>query len=449
MVMGKTIRAAFQVSPVDLQVDVQKLIDGRYKKVLHAMDRTDVDALIISWTQGRPAVYATGARHLWTDSARSDYVPIIAVVLRDGTPPYVFTADPNGVPPHISKDHIYPPAYIAFRQGLEHFAKTLQQILPAPAKNGRIAFDQSSVAIRQMMQRFFPAAKFVSPQPTWMMTKGPKTKEELQCLRIAQKLVEQALLDVFPHVRPGITERELSALFLKKLTERGVLATYMDPIIAIQPYHHAEESRYWPDDLLNRDVASGRPLEEGDFVMLDMGIFYLDYSTDTCRVWYCADWRKPTQAQKDVFKRYQDIVVAIYEVLKPGKTLWDIHQAGLKAWAKGVKNWPRLWRETMFLAHGLGLGAAADHPFVGTNLGAEYERNWSLQPDTVLSIEPHLYYEGVTNYRQEDMVFITETGAELITNMPYGVIGEGITPASAFFTQGGYNGSRANDAMLR
>ncbi len=444
MVMGKMLRFQNEVSSNDGQVNVVKLIEGRHKKLLNAMNTTDIDALIVSG-QGGPAQYATGARVIISDAARTEAVPIMAVVLRDGTPPYVFTPDPNGVPPHIPRDHIYPPVYPTFREGLEHFGKVLQDILGS-ASTGRIGMDIWSIPIRETMDRFLPKAKIVNHYPTWLMTKGARTEEELQCLRISNKLAEHSLLAILPYVRPGMTETELAGLYSEELLARGTPNWVFDPIITIQPCDVSHVPRRWPDaDILNREVTCRRPLMEGDVLMLDFGVNYLDYTTDICRTWYCGEWTKPTQAQKDVFKRYQDILWAMYEVCKPGKTAWDLRQAGLKEWAKGPRNWPRLWRTGTFIAHSVGLMAAADHPFIGTNLGEQYERNYALVPGLPLSIEPHLYYEGVINYREENLVIINETGAEMVMSLPYGLIGEGITPASTFYTNqngaGGGNGS--------
>ncbi len=442
MVMGKSLRVQHEVSHYDAQVDVAKLIDGRYKKLLNAMAKTDMDALVVTGGGG-PAQYATGARVLTSDSERAQYVPIVAVVRRDGTPPYVFTPDPNGVPTHIPGDHIYPAVYPMFREGLEHFAKILTQVL-GPAANGKIGMDMWSIPMRETMARFLPKAKLVNYYPTWLMTKGGLLNEEVQCIRISQKLAEHTLLGILPYVRPGITETELAGIYNEQLVLRGTTTWQFDPIVSSQPCHVSHVPRRWPaDDLLNREVTGHRPIMEGDVLQLDFGVNYLDYTTDICRTWYCGEWTRPTQAQKDVFKRYQDIMIAMYEVCKPGKTAWDIRQAGLRAWSKGPRNWPRLWRTGTFIAHSVGLLSAADHPFIGTNLGEQYERNYALVPNMVLSMEPHLYYEGVLNYREENLVIINETGAELVMALPYGLLGEGITPASDYFRKPATTGAPA------
>ncbi len=438
MVMGKGPRAAIQVSPYEAQVDVTKLIEGRYQKVLNAMNKTDVDALLLSWGRGRPATYATGVRYLSADAGRTDHVPTLAIVLRDGTPPYVFTPDPNGVPPHIPPDHIFPPAYMTFPEGLEHLGKILQGVL-GPAKTGRIGVDQWSIAFQQMLERYVPKAKIESHDATWRWTKGSKTKEELQCLRIAQKLAEQTLLDVLPYVRPGTTELELVGLFRKKLAEHGVYGTYMDPNLTWQPCNRKQVPRDGFEDFLNREVPSNRPLEEGDAVLLNFAVTYMEYSTDISRTWFCANWSKPTQAQKDVYKRFQEILYVMYDNCRPGRTAWDIHQAALKEYAKGPKWWPNLNLNSRFIAHSVGCGAAADDPFIGTfNAGMQdYERNWVIEADEALAIEPRILREGVIAYFEENLLFVTENGPEIISTLPHGVIGEGITPASAYFAGGG------------
>ncbi len=75
MVMGTMLRFRHEVSHYDLQVDVGKLIEGRYKKLTNAMETTDLDAVM----KGAPGDYLTGTTDLhvneWGGNG-ADRVPV-------------------------------------------------------------------------------------------------------------------------------------------------------------------------------------------------------------------------------------------------------------------------------------------------------------------------------------------------------------------------------------
>ena len=99
-----------------------------------------------------------------------------------------------------------------------------------------------------------------------------KDAEELELLATACRLSSQALADVLPQIRPGLSERTLASLLDYRMTELGADAPAFDTIVASGPNgaipHHA------PTD---------RPLRRGDLVTMDFGALYQGYHADMTR----------------------------------------------------------------------------------------------------------------------------------------------------------------------
>ena len=99
-----------------------------------------------------------------------------------------------------------------------------------------------------------------------------KDAEELELLATACRLSSQALADVLPQIRPGLSERTLASLLDYRMTELGADGVAFDTIVASGPNgaipHHA------PTD---------RPLRRGDLVTMDFGALYQGYHADMTR----------------------------------------------------------------------------------------------------------------------------------------------------------------------
>jgi len=69
------------------------------------------------------------------------------------------------------------------------------------------------------------------------------------------------------------------------------------------------------------------------------------------------------------------------------------------------------------LLHGTGHGVGVEaHEPLAIDEGSEVE----LQPGTVFSVEPGIYFENETGTRVEDLVAVTENGAERLNRSPRG-----------------------------
>jgi Xaa-Pro aminopeptidase len=89
--------------------------------------------------------------------------------------------------------------------------------------------------------------------------------------------------------------------------------------------------------------------------------------------------------------------------VKPGATAADLVEAAR------LDDGRLPWLSYFYLAHGLGTDSA-EMPFVGTDLGAEFDAALVLQPGMVLVFEPVIWIDGNAGHRSEEIVAVTTDG---------------------------------------
>ena len=99
-----------------------------------------------------------------------------------------------------------------------------------------------------------------------------KDPAELELLAAACRISAQALADVLPRIRPGLSERALASLLDYRMAQLGADRPAFETIVASGPNgaipHHS------PTD---------RPLRRGDLVTIDFGALYGGYHADMTR----------------------------------------------------------------------------------------------------------------------------------------------------------------------
>ena len=84
----------------------------------------------------------------------------------------------------------------------------------------------------------------------------------------------------------------------------------------------------------------------------------------------------------------------------------DLTKAATKAHGDGT----RPWVAHFYLGHGLGVDAA-EMPFVGTDLGDQFDQGLVFEPGNILVLEPIVWEDGTGGYRAEEVMLITDDGA--------------------------------------
>lgn len=369
-------------------LDLARMRRDRHRKVVDALDAQGLAAAVLL---GQPAVaYAVGARAPAGDAARAAQQRMTAIVTADGDAPHLYTAFPEGVPPELPAEHVHDALPMEWPEG----AAALVELLP----DGPIALDEYTMPLHAALhgREIADATAMLGP------CKIVKTADELECIRRAQAINEQAILTVEPLVAPGVRGTELSGVFLRRIFELGASANTVDPIWQAMPPRVVDGPYSVTGGVVFPTPTTDRPFAAGDVIWVDTGIDYEGYASDFGCTFVVGG---PESRHRGQGARWREIVDRCLDVLKPGATAGDLVRA---ASAHEVR---RPWMPHLYLAHGIGTNSA-EMPLVGTDLGDEFDDALVLAPGMVLVFEPVVWDDGNAGFRAEEILAVTDDGYE-------------------------------------
>ena len=217
--------------------------------------------------------------------------------------------------------------------------------------------------------------------------KGP---EELERMEQAQRITEKALEQILTEIRPGVTEKEISARLQYHMLCFGAEKMSFDPIVA-----------GGPNGSMPHAVPTDRPIQSGEFVTMDFGCVYGGYCSDMTRT-VCVG--KPTEEMERVYETVLKAQLAGIAAARAGVTGAEIDGAA---------------REVIRQA---GYGDYFGHSF-GHSVGVEIHESPNASPGNhepmpagaVVSAEPGIYLPGRFGVRIEDVIVLEEGGCRDIT----------------------------------
>jgi Xaa-Pro dipeptidase len=339
-----------------------------------------------------------------------------AVVVAGAEHPWLFTPWPEGAPPELPADHLRPAAVPDVEDGAAALTAVLHDHLPSAA---RLGCDEVPHPLGRALDRagfrLVPASGVLGP------AKLGKTPDELACIRRAQQVNEHAMLAVLPRLRPGVTQTDLSAVFLRRIFELGAEQNGIDPIWQVMPRSLGDGPWTVHGVLAFPTPSASRAFAEGDVVWVDTGVHVGGYASDFGRTWIVGDDPRPTPRQQDQFARWRAVVDAVLADCRPGVTAGELGRAAIAADA-GPSGGRRPWLEHFYLAHGVGTDSA-EMPMIGTDLGDDFDERLVMAPGMVLVLEPVIWDDGAAGYRSEDIVAITDDGWMPLSDHPYDPFG--------------------------
>ncbi|MFN3367939.1 MAG: M24 family metallopeptidase [Thermus sp.] len=212
--------------------------------------------------------------------------------------------------------------------------------------------------------------------------------------RKAQALAEEALAHALGLLRPGVLERDVALEIEFFLKRRGAEVAF-PPIVASGMR-----------GALPHAGASGKALEAGELVTLDLGARVEGYHSDMTRT---VALGRVDGELKRAFEATLAALERVLENLGPGKSTKEMD-------ALAREELRRFDLDRYFvhsLGHGVGL---AVHE--GPGLSPYTEE--TLEAGMVVTVEPGVYLPGIGGVRIEELVLIRETGIELLSRFPRG-----------------------------
>ncbi|GAB4506303.1 MAG: aminopeptidase P family protein [Anaerolineales bacterium] len=220
-----------------------------------------------------------------------------------------------------------------------------------------------------------------------------KDAAELAAMRDAIARTEQVLRDFLPQIQPGRTERELASRLQAMLLEASGEGLPFSPILVAGP-----------NAALPHGTPSDRPIQKGDLVVIDCGMFRNGYVSDITRTFAVG------HADAKLRRVYEAVLEA--------------NRAGKAACKPGVAA-EEVDRAARHVIRDAGYGDFFTHR-TGHGIGLElHEPPYMmegnalvLEPGMTFTVEPGIYLPGRGGVRIEDDVVITAEGAESLTTFP-------------------------------
>ncbi|MFI7634694.1 M24 family metallopeptidase [Nonomuraea sp. NPDC049400] len=227
-------------------------------------------------------------------------------------------------------------------------------------------------------------------EPVVELLRAVKDDGELELLRTACDITDQAFADISEKIAPGITERDLARLLDNRMTELGADKPAFDTIVA------AGENGAIP-----HHAPTGRELRAGDLVTMDFGARYQGYHADMTRT-VCLG--APAGWQREIYDLVAEAQRAGRHALTPGAGAREVDAAARTV----IEDAGHGSHFRHGLGHGVGL-QIHEEPFLGPS------RTGRLEDRVPITVEPGVYLPGRGGVRIEDTLVTREGGPELFT----------------------------------
>jgi Xaa-Pro dipeptidase len=277
---------------------------------------------------------------------------------------------------------------IPWRDGEEPYAL----VRDALAGAGNVAVEKDHLTLRaaESLRVMAGVGELADVSDEIRSLRRTKNAIELEKLRRAAEITDQAYEDVIGQVHAGQTELEVAVLIAAAISARGGTLAFGSLVQfgahSAIPHHH----------------PSNRVLREGDLVLLDFGAAFDGYHADTTRV---AVAGPPSAEQSQMHQAVLDAHDAAIEAVRAGITAGEVDEAARSVFRAADQAEHFIHRT----GHGLGLEVHEDPSL-------DPGSTMVLEPGMVATIEPGLYIDGFGGVRIEDDVVVEARGARLLTH---------------------------------
>lgn len=387
--------------------DLARMRRDRWARLQEGMAATGIDALVL--LNHSNVTYATGATWPVGDAGRAHVERPVAVAVAGTDRPHLFSGLED-LPPELGldADHLHGPVYLDVDEGVTAFARTLAELVGSGAT---IAVDEVTGSMHRQRDPLLGQWPPRAAGDVVGKARRTKTPDELSAIRHASRITEQAMAEVQAELVPGARQSSLTARFLHRVFELGAQANSFDPIWQVMPDRRDEMPWTTHGDIPCPLLTTERILERGDVLWVDASILYEGLHSDFGRTWIVG--AEPTERQQAQYRRWRDIDAAVIDATRAGAT-----GADLTAAARAVCDGETPWMPHFYLAHGLGLDAA-EMPYIGTDLGEQFDAGLVLEPGMIVVVEPIVWDEGHGGYRSENIYAVTDDGALPLCDYPY------------------------------
>lgn len=360
------------------------MTQARLEKLTTSLRTFDLDAVILN--PGPTLTYLTGLHfHLMER-------PVVLFVSPGQDPVLVL---PELELPKL--DHLaYKIQAVAFGETPSEWGDSFRKATQMLGLNGkRIGVEPRHLRLLELghVKAGAPEAEFPDASPVLSELRLKKERAEVELLRCAVQIAQNALEAAIPLIKIGMTERELASELVLQLLRNGA-----DPELPFAPIVSSG-----PNCAIGHASPTDRELQAGDMLVVDWGAAYDGYVSDLTRTFAVGEADAEFQM---IHKIVQEANAAGRAAGRPGVSCAAVDKA-----ARGVIEQSGYGKYfTHRTGHGIGL-EAHEEPFI------RGDNQQLLAPGMAYTVEPGIYLTGRNGVRIEDDVVVTESGTDCLSDM--------------------------------
>jgi Xaa-Pro aminopeptidase len=240
---------------------------------------------------------------------------------------------------------------------------------------------------------WFPEAELVPTEGVIDGLRMVKEPGEVDRIRAACAIADDALGEMLPRLRDRPTEREFALALEFAMRERGASGVSFDPIVAAGPNAALPHAR-----------PSDRRVEPGELVVIDFGCVVDGYCSDMTRT---VSVGEPSPEARRIWETVLSAQRIGCEAVAGGTECAAVDRATRDVIADAG------WADAFVhgTGHGVGLEIHESPRVASTSTG-------TLEPGHVVTVEPGVYLPGIGGVRIEDTLVVTPEGPVALTEFP-------------------------------
>ncbi len=291
----------------------------------------------------------------------------------------------------------------------DNFFRSVQSLTKGVKRLG-IELDHVSVDYRRQIEDALPGVELVDIGQASMWMRTVKSAEEHKLIREGARICNVGGRAVMEAIKADVPEHEV-ALASTTAMVREIAKSF--------PFVELMDTWTWFQSGINTDGAhnpvTNRRMRAGDILSLNCFPMIFGYYTALERTLFC---EYASDTHLDYWNKNCEVMRVGCELIKPGKKCSEI--------ATELNELYRSWDLLKYRSFGYGHSFGVLSHYYGREAGVELREDvhTELRPGMVVSMEPMIMIPegqpGAGGYREHDIFVITETGAENITNFPYG-----------------------------
>ena len=224
-----------------------------------------------------------------------------------------------------------------------------------------------------------------------------KTPNEVELIKKAIDITLRVLKELYGMRITEMRERDIAAYIYHGLISHGGDEVAFNPIVgsgpnAAKPHH----------------MHSDRRIGVNETVVIDIGARYKLYCSDLTRTLVTGSLEGKL---KDAYNAVIEASRKAISIIKPGVKASDVDAAAREV----INEYGFAWGFIHSLGHGVGV-EVHERPAIGPNSSDV------LREGNVITIEPGIYIKNVGGVRVENMILVTENGAEVLTRDEYAYV---------------------------